>query len=239
MKGHANRGRVEDEKKVLAIAAMMGMLPIGAIAQDWNGFYGELQSGYAFGDHSFSYENYDYNFTHEIYSFDIDGQINAATIGYRHDLFDTRWHAGLELSVLQGDVTGSKPFGNQWLNGSVTFSSEMVVSASILVGYALGEKTLVYGQLGKAAADLALSGNISERAGSLDFGGGTKGWVLGDFAAIGVSHKIRDSNWYWNAEIQYYDFNGKEDLEYKGHNLGRLNAADEHLAVAVGIGIQF
>lgn len=222
--------------RVLVFASLF---PFQVVAYDWNGFYGELQRGYAFGEHTLTYENNDYEVAHDLYDFDIDGKVNAGTVGYRHDLFGSRWHAGLELSVLDGDVTGSKHFGNQWFDGSVTFSSEMVVSASLLVGYAVGEKTLVYGQFGKAAADLTLIGRVNGSASSLEFADDVNGWVIGDFAAIGVSRKIRSSNWYWIAEIQYYDFNGTEDLKYQKHNLGNLKARDEHLAVAVGIGFQF
>ena len=225
--------------RVSILATAILSFPAAVMATDWSGFYGELQSGYAFGEHTLSYENNDFSLKQEVYNFDIHGGVNAATVGYRHSLFGSRWHAGVELSVLDGDVTGTKHFGNNRLDGSVTFSSEMVVSASILLGYALGEKTLIYGQLGKAAADMTLTAQVNENVNSLDFTGDTNGWVIGDFAAVGVSRKIRDSKWYWNAEVQYYDFNGTEDLKYKGHRLGNLNATDEHFAIAVGVGFQF
>lgn len=206
----------------------------GSMATDWNGWRVEGMVGHAFGSHDLTAQSHGYQT--KLYSFDVDGNVYGLAVGYRHQLWQSNWYLGAEAAVKAGEVTGGQRVIAPGVGvAEVRFTSETFATLSLELGYQLSHDWLLYAQGGLAGAEMNVSAVANNTLRTVSFQDRASGWVLGEFAALGVTKRF-ESNWYIGTEVQWYQFDGTADIS--GHP-GQLRASNDHTAVLVVVGYQF
>ncbi|MXU65942.1 outer membrane protein [Oceanomicrobium pacificus] len=167
--GAAYAGNMNFEEPVEPVV----VAPVAVVdtGYDWSGFYGGAQLGYGRGDVDGVG--------------DTEGYLGGVHAGYNYDFGN--WVIGGELDVDWADLEVD--------NTDATIDG--IARLKLKGGYDFG-RTLVYGTVGAAAANLS-SDTLGDDRGN--------GYVAG----LGVDYAVTD-NWIVGAEYLYHDFKDYGDL---------------------------
>lgn len=195
-----------------------------ALAADWRGLHVGVGIGMPVGDsafglgHQFSDDN---RFSLGAISYDLTGELYSLTAGYRWSVGSLRF--GPSLGLHHGELRSSENYQVGPLQAGLDFKLETLTTIGLEVGYVPPQYQQWYGYIagGMAAGESTLVGQVTYD--QYDRTASTAGWVMGEYATIGLKRKVTD-NASLGLSLSQYRLDATEQCIFQTYDCGTFVA---------------
>jgi opacity protein-like surface antigen len=181
-------------KKIVCLIAMLVMITNVAMAEgkrSFTGLYAAIGHQHSEGNFTLSHEGSKFSFG-EILDVPLVGDITTYKIGYRFPLGQSNLRLGVNATLHDGTIGGSKTWESRYATATFAVASDLRLSLGAEVGMVLGkrERLYVYAGAGMVVTNLTAQMSIDTQWGG--WADQKEGGAIGAFYSLGLEYQVSD-----------------------------------------------